>query len=182
MNKIRPVSALYLAVMLALGLLFLSSPATAAQETTPVASPGGQATPMAEGVRLTAALHEGTCEEIGAVAFDLGELDLAGETEDGEVRGAAPESPLLAVDADIEGLGFNALLDEATHALVIHNATDEPVACGDVGGTVDGDTLTIALRPVDNGNYAGIAQLEEDEATLGLGEDELEVELYLFQL
>lgn len=182
MKKVRPVSALYLAVMLALGLLLLSGPATAAQETTPVVSPEGQATPMAERAPLTPALHKGTCEEIGAVAFKLGELDLAGETEDGEVRGAAPGSPLLVLDADVEGLGFDALLDEATHALVIHNATDEPVACGDVGGTADDDTLTIALRPMDNGNYAGIAQLEEDEATLGLGEDELEVEMYLFQL
>lgn len=178
MRVFRPVFALRLAVMLALGLLLLGSAGTSAQDATP------GATPMVGDVPpLTAAVYQGTCEDIGELVFDLGELGLATEMDDDEeLRGTVPDSPILQVNADWDGLNFDALLDEAVHAIVIHDDTDARVACGDIGGPVDDDELNVAIRPLNDGGYAGIAHIEEDEAALGIGDDEIEIELYLFAL
>jgi hypothetical protein len=68
------------------------------------------------------------------------------------------------------------------HALVIHDATANPVACGDIAGVDVQDHLAVALRPVDASGVAGVALLDEDEATLEIGDDEVEVKIYLFEL
>lgn len=180
MAYIRTHIRLMLAAVCALGMALAGAPALLAQEATPVATP--VATPMATGV-LTAAIHTGTCADFGEVVFDLGTLQTAEERyPDDDVRGSAMSGPVFQVDADADDVDFGALLDDESHALVVHGANGEPVACGDLAGVVHDDELTVALRPINNSGFAGVAILEEDEATLGIGSDEVEVDVTLFEL
>ena len=51
------------------------------------------------------------------------------------------------------------------HVLIVHQseeAFETYVACGEIGGPIQDDQLVIALRPLNNSGYAGIATLSRD--------------------
>jgi hypothetical protein len=129
---------------------------------------------------LTASLHQGTCADIGAVAFELTGVGAATEIDGSPVPaqesiGAPDPIPVLQSATSIEASLTD--LTEAPHALVVSEAggrTSRVIACGEVGGlltmqmagmVMPGDELAIALRPVGDFGYAGIALLTADGLT-----------------
>jgi len=148
---------------LAIGLGGLAAGVSAFQESTPPAggAAGGPAHPFA--------LHTGSCEqpsEEAAFTFDgvVGpQLTDAGEpVGDADVLGSLTTPPLLqgsgGVDAPLEEL----LSDETPYVLAVHESEaefDTLLACGEVAGALRGGQVTLALRPVGDVAYAGIAAL-----------------------
>ena len=169
MNNLRMLTRAVFVLLFALGLI--GPVAASAQDATP--GPGGP---------LTASIHQGTCANLGSGAYDVGQFRTAQEKEpDAEVRGVAPASPIMVLDSEVDGTDYETLLDKGPYALAIHQG-DTVVACGDIGGVDDRDHLTVALLPVDGSRWARVALLDEDEATMEIGDDEVEVEIYLFTL
>jgi hypothetical protein len=127
-------------------------------------------------------IHQGDCENPGAdVVHDLGTATSRADMEDAEMRGQE-ETPVYEVDENVGGTFDD--LTEASHVILIHESQDNfgtAIACGNIGGAdVDG-RIIIPLQPVGD-DINGVAILNEDDAGfLGLGDDEVNVTVYLFQ-
>jgi uncharacterized cupredoxin-like copper-binding protein len=67
------------------------------------------------------------------------------------------------------------------HAVVVYRGTTESpdvLACGDIGGTRQGEVLLIGLREANGSGYAGVAELSPH----GIIRDETELTVYLAPL
>jgi len=138
-------------------------------------------TPEAEIVTHPAHIHAGTCADldpnpmaplnnVGPQTNDDGDLP-ASEDVRGSLTAAAVE---VSKTEDVEA-SFDDILDEA-HAINVHESDQNPqnyIACGDIGGPVIDDTLTIGLQEQNNSGYTGIAIIEKD------GDDHVKVTVYL---
>src|SRR6188472_1833672 len=74
-------------------------------------------------------------------------------------------------------MGLSDLLDPE-HAILVHRsrgAMDDYLVCGDIGGVMSGDELSVALAPVGSSAWSGIATLED------LGDGNTEVTIYVFE-
>jgi amicyanin len=107
-------------------------------------------------VPLPAAVHRGTCAAAGEVAYPL----LALRFEAVEVLGSQAAAPVkqstTVVAAPLDGLLG------AEHAVAVafdDGSGSTPLACGEVGGPLTGDTLALGLRPVGDSPFAGVAVL-----------------------
>jgi hypothetical protein len=107
-------------------------------------------------------IHEGTCEELGAVGFRLngvgGSVDLNGTP----VAVATPINPDSAYQVLVSETTIDATIDEilaAEHAVMIYESDDvmEAIACGNVGGALHGDTLMTALAEAGVPGHIGFA-------------------------
>ncbi len=127
--------------------------------------------------RFPAHIHAGGCDNLGAIAFPLGEAGYGLPIPDEPAMAATP-GPVAAV---VGGQGrFNAAavgvslvaatLDElvdAGHAIDVHNAADgleaeTRIVCGEVGGFLAGGDLVFGLHEQNASNYGGIAWLHEN--------------------
>ena len=165
----------YLALILAVGLgaggLDLGS--GAAQQTTPAAEERRGDEPA-----HPVAFHTGSCQQPSEdAAYTLGVVGPQ-QTDEGQpvgaedIRGRLTTPPILegsgAVDVPLEDL-----LDEnEPYVLAVHES-DEAfgtiLACGEVAGALVNDQITLALRPVDDSDYAGVAALgaTDEDGTAG---------------
>ena len=126
-------------------------------------------------------IHAGTCDDLGDVVQPLSPLsqgtDLQGTpvADDAEAMGAGS-----AIAVDISVTRVDLPLDEivaADHAINAHLSDEEIqtyIACGDIGGTMLGDSLVIGLAEVENSGFSGVAVLtaagQETEVTVYLTE------------
>ncbi len=127
--------------------------------------------------RFPAHIHAGACDNLGAIAFPLGEAGYGLPIPDEPAMAATP-APVAAV---VEGQGtfsaaavgvsvVAATLDElvdAGHAIDVHSAADGPeaetrIVCGEVGGFLAGGDLVFGLHERNASNYGGIAWLHEN--------------------
>ncbi|MCC6312661.1 MAG: hypothetical protein IT337_01510 [Thermomicrobiales bacterium] len=124
-----------------------------------------------------AKIHQGTCDDYGAVAFPLngvgGEVDLSG----------APVKPVTAVN---ERNAYQVLYSETEiattlddllaepRALVVYASDDDlsAMSCGNLGGARIGDELAVGLAESGMPGHSGIAVLDPDG-------DQTEVKIYL---
>lgn len=124
-----------------------------------------------------AKLHEGTCAEVGPVAFPLAGvgavIDVAGAAVDPGAavnpdRGVAVERGMTAVTAPL------ADLLAAPYALVVYSSDEDlsAIACGDLAGNLLDNELAVGLVGVGDAGVAGIALFED-------GGTETTVRLYL---
>lgn len=117
-------------------------------------------------------VHAGTCLELGDIVEPLGDVAPLSE---GEAQGAASAVPVEQSRTEI-ALPLADIL-AAPHAINFHRSAQaiaEYIACGDIGGRLDGDTLTIGLQEMNGSDFSGVAILEEDGP-------ETEVTVYLFE-
>lgn len=126
-------------------------------------------------------IHEGTCAELNAAVLqplspvgprtnDDGELpaaeDFQGTTESAAVQVSRSEGVEISMDDLLGG----------AHAINIHESDeniDNYIACADLGGFVIDDELVVAVKPLNNSGYAGVARIESDD-------DNVNVTIYLF--
>ncbi len=144
------------------GLLVAGAVAVQAQEASPTAAPG-QVT-----AGHPAHIHSGTCDNLGEVVYPLTNIaeisgTMAGMEASpmaGEQAGAANAIPVLMSVTQLE-VSLDDLL-AAPYAINVHESQENIgnyIACGNVGGTRVGDTLTFGLGELNNSGYAGVAIL-----------------------
>lgn len=154
-------------------------PAVFAVATLAALAPLAGAAPLgAQGGDLRPArIHEGTCDDLGRVAFDLGDVGAAFTVDGTQVpvpERVGPETALpVAVGVTTIDVSLTDLVNDP-HALVVASSEEEPetiVACGDVGGpqvrqmagmTMPGDELIVGLAGAEGTGAAAIAVLRAD--------------------
>src|SRR5688572_23002481 len=144
-EAMKPTRAgtMILALILAiLGGIFLTASGGQAQDASP---------------ERPSHIHEGSCDELGAVIQPLTFLNVPS----GPVAGSSG-----AVVAEAAFTSIPQTLDEllaADHSLKVHLSREQIeiyLACGDIGGALDADgALIVGMKELDGSGYTGIAYL-----------------------
>lgn len=124
-------------------------------------------------------IHTGTCEAPGEVVIPLSDIGsdylVDGEATAGDAvgLGSAVETQGSVTTADAP---LSDILD-GDHVLMVHLSAEEIgtyVACGDVGGTMMGDSdLVFGIKPLNDSGLSGIATLHDN------GDDTTTISVYL---
>ena len=107
-------------------------------------------------------IHEGTCEDLGPVAFRLNGVGGSVDVDN------APVATPTAVNSD---LAYQVMVSETTidgtiedllageHAVMIYESDEvmDAVACGNVGGALNGNTLVTGLAEAGVPGHSGFA-------------------------
>jgi hypothetical protein len=131
-------------------------------------------------------IHAGTCAELdpnpaaplnNIIPIAADPEDLEGSLQDVETVGVLTASPIFYANSEDVDFSWDDML-ASSHAINVHKSDqeiDQYIACGDIGGTVidDGNKLVVALHPLNDSGYSGIAILEKD------GDGNVDVEVYL---
>lgn len=138
-----------------------------------VAFGGSSALAVHEDLEFPAAIHEGTCEEPGAVVLELDSLvRLPEDAPDEGDRAGAPGSQV------VHGLPADSTIDltvddlfAADHVLAVFNPDGtEILACGPIGAYTfeDGNDLAIGLRSQGDSPYSGVALVGNNDDGVAL--------------
>jgi hypothetical protein len=109
-----------------------------------------------------ARIHEGSCQELGPVAFSLNGVGGSVDVNN------APVATPTAVNAD---LAYQVMISETTidgtiedllageHAVLIYESDEamDAIACGNVGGALNGETLVTGLAEAGVPGHIGFA-------------------------
>jgi hypothetical protein len=155
---------------------------TLAQEASPVATPHGPS----EGYPV--ALHEGTCDELTSEpAWQLDDAVAVGVTDEG-VEQDDVVGPEVAVTVVGAAGAIDATLNDlagGSYVIAVHASPDDfdtVIACGQVAGVKTDGKIVVALVPVGESTFAGIAIVDEDTAgVLDLGEGQTQVTVYGYE-
>lgn len=111
-------------------------------------------------------IHSGTCDKLGAIVWPLTSLG-EGMTMDGTPMAAGQTvgqtEDIYPVEVGVTTV--NAKLADivaSPHALNVHESAakiQDYIACGNIGGTMQGDNLVIGLETQNNSGYSGVAVL-----------------------
>ena len=122
----------------------------------------------AQEVAHPAHIHVGVCPAPGDIVADLADVgsDLIVDGAPGAGSlpvGAEPTQPLFASVTTVD-LPLATIVG-SDHSIVVHASAEDMgtyLVCGSVGGRTMGDTeLPIALAPVDDSGYVGVAVLSD---------------------
>jgi hypothetical protein len=166
------------AVAIALGLALLGGTATLAQNATAPAA--GTASPMpAPTESYPVAIHQGTCATPTAEpAYKIGDIRgfINGNNQvipRDQYRGTLTTSPVLTSGVGV-GPKLDDFLDASPYVILVHKSAQDYttyIACGEIGGPVVNDQLVVALRPLSDSGYYGVAILNRantgDNGTTG---------------
>jgi hypothetical protein len=143
-----PVAAGLVVLVLATALV------TRAQQATPAASP--VAVSQTSGGRvLPAAIHNGTCAQLGDIAYQLADVGLP----QGAQPVGQPAIPAYQGITEVPGATLDDLIN-GQFALAVHEsaqAMQNLIACGDIGGSRFGDTVLFGVGQLNNSGYGGVA-------------------------
>jgi len=152
-----------------LALLLLSS-LTLAQATTPTPPP---APPAVE--THPAAIHKGTCSQpTPEPAYTAGDVRTFANEKltpiaPADFQGTLKAPPVLSTtDTQLKVKLSDLLTPQQPYVLIVHQSAQQfttYLACGEIGGPVQNNQLVIALRPVSNSGYAGLAFLKANGDT-----------------
>ena len=125
-------------------------------------------------------IQAGDCTDLEANAVgSLNDVELLHNDSDDEeanqVHGTLSSSPVFYSKSEEVGFSFDDMLAES-HAIAVHESDTDiqtSLACGEIGGVVVDDRLVIALHPVNESGYIGIAILTKDS------DGNVDVEIYL---
>jgi hypothetical protein len=121
----------------------------------------GQALPHAEHGH-PARIHEGSCEELGAVAFRLNGVGGSVDLDNAPVATPTPINPDSTYQVMVSETTIEATTDDllaAEHAVMIYESDEamDAIACGNVGGAMDGDELITGLAEAGVPGHLGFA-------------------------
>lgn len=120
-------------------------------------------------------IHAGTCDELDPnPAHPLTDITawVNEDTDDENAntpQGALTAPLMLRSETDVE-MSLEDLLAES-HSINVHESTENIqnyIACGEIGGIVvddDGETLVVALSPLNDSGYFGVAFLKANDDT-----------------
>ncbi len=156
------------AAVAAIGLA-MTGAAAVAQDASPEATPaatmeaaGGQSHP--------AHIHTGTCDEIGDVVFPLSNVGVpqSDATPMAEETGGGAVGSELALPAFVSITQLDASLEDilsGEHVINVHESEENIgnyIACGEIGGIQQGDTLYFGLRELNGSGYTGVGLISGD--------------------
>ncbi len=167
MNLKRKSLSATVAMSFAAVALFGASFGATAQDNTPTPAPAASSTGM------TAAIHQGSCQD--PVTQEIVGLGSFGEPtgEDGQIietQGIQTGPALLQAAAD--GVPFNltdTLAAGEAYVIIVHQSPEQYstyLACGELAGPVVDNNLAVGLRPINNAGYAGVVTIAADGDTL----------------
>jgi len=169
MNRTSLIRNLVLTTALVLGLVSAAN-VTAQQETPPPSHPSH--------------IHVGTCDDLdpnpvmplnNIEPITSGDDDDDDDEQSSDAQGVLTASQVLYAESDDgDQLSWDDMLAQS-HSINVHESDENVqnyIACGEIGGVVVDDKLVIALHPVNDSGYHGIAILEKDD-------DNIDVEVYL---
>ncbi len=107
-------------------------------------------------------IHEGSCEDLGPVAFPLNGVGGSVDLDNAPVATPTATKPdtayqVLIGETTIEGTIEDVLAAE--HAVMIYESDEamEAIACGNVGGALNGNTLVTGLAEAGVPGHIGFA-------------------------
>lgn len=119
---------------------------------------------------LGAYVYAASCDSLttDAIMEDIGDLGMDDDSQmEWQMLGNGQEAPteLYTEDEGMDNVVLDDLLAEP-HAVAIHETDDENaavIACGDITGTPENDTLLIQLSEVDGSGFEGRAYFAPDD-------------------
>jgi uncharacterized cupredoxin-like copper-binding protein len=129
------------------GVILLAGLGTANAQTAPAAHP--------------AAIHNGTCADLGDVAYRLTPLPSSEFATPSPDATGAPTAHRADTSVTILGVALTDLL-ASPHAITVQeseSAAANDIVCGDVGGVVSDGELAIGLHEANGSGDAGLAVL-----------------------
>lgn len=106
----------------------------------------------------------------------IGRDDDDEDDDDNEVVGTLTTSTISHSKSDETDFSWDDMLEQS-HSVTVHESDENIatyVACGEIGGVIEDDKLVIALHPVDDSGFSGIAVLSENDGNV-------EVEIFLIE-
>ena len=154
-----------LAAILAGGMIFLGITASGViAQSTPQAMPG-----MA-GESHPAHIHNGSCANLGDVVAPLSNVSAQAMNNgtpmamEGQMMGSANAIPVLSSITTVD-MALSDILN-GEHAINVHESAENIgtyVACGDIGGTMIGQTdLFLGIAPLNDSGLSGVASLHDN--------------------
>ncbi len=152
------------AAVAAIGLA-MTGAAAVAQDASPVATmeaAGGQSHP--------AHIHSGTCDNLGDIVFPLSNVGVpqSDATPMADEIGGGAVGSEMALPAFVSITQLDASLEDilsGEHAINVHESEENIgnyIACGEIGGIQQGDTLYFGLRELNGSGYTGVGLISGD--------------------
>jgi hypothetical protein len=112
-------------------------------------------------------IHEGSCEDLGPVAFRLNGVGGSVDLDNAPVATPTAVNPDSAYQVLISETTIDATIDEilaAEHAVMIYESDEamDAIACGNVGGALNGTTLATGLAEAGVPGHIGFALFRSD--------------------
>lgn len=109
-----------------------------------------------------ARIHEGSCEDLGPVAFRLNGVGGGVDLDNAPVATPTTVNPDSAYQVMVSETAIDGVFDDmlgAGHAVMVYESDEamDAIACGNVGGVMDGDTLITGLAETGVPGHVGFA-------------------------
>jgi hypothetical protein len=109
-----------------------------------------------------ARIHEGTCEELGPVAYRLNGVGGSVDLDNAPVATPTAVNPESAYQVMVSDTTIDGTMDDllaSDHAVMIYESDEEMqvIACGQIGGAMSGDTLIAGLAEMGVPGHLGFA-------------------------
>ena len=109
-----------------------------------------------------ARIHEGTCEELGGVAYRLNGVGASVDLDNAPVATPTAVNPDSAYQVMVSETTIDGTLDDllaSEHAVMVYESDEamEAIACGPIGGAMSGDTLITGLAEMGVPGHLGFA-------------------------
>ena len=109
-----------------------------------------------------ARIHEGSCEDLGAVGFRLNGVGGSVDLDNAPLATPTPVNPDSAYQVMVSETTIDVTVDDliaAEHAVMIYESDEamDAIACGNVGGVMHGDTLITGLAEAGIPGHLGFA-------------------------
>ena len=109
-----------------------------------------------------ARIHEGTCEDLGPVAFRLNGVGGSVDLDNAPVATPTAVNPDSAYQVMVSETTIDGTIEDllaAEHAVMIYESDEamDAIACGNVGGALNGDTLVTGLAEAGVPGHIGFA-------------------------
>lgn len=118
-------------------------------------------------------LYEGTCDALASASVTDEIADLDNDDDDAAQlwerylgNGVAMPEGILIEEDDVDDLESAQALVDGDYVIVVHETEDTDsavIACGDIEGTIEDDSLLLQLNEVDGSGYEGRAFIHPDD-------------------
>jgi hypothetical protein len=114
-----------------------------------------------------ARIHEGTCEDLGRVAFRLNGVGASVDLDNAPLPETAEVNPDKAYQVMVSETTIAGTLDDllaSDHAVMVYKSDEEmdSISCGNLGGAMVGDTLITGLAEAGIPGHLGFATFTSD--------------------
>jgi hypothetical protein len=114
-----------------------------------------------------ARIHNGTCEDLGPVAFRLNGVGASVDLDEAPLATPTAVNPDKAYQVMVTETTIDGTLDDllaSDHAVMVYDNDEDMqgIACGNVGGAMVGDALVTGLGEVGTPGHVGFAMFQPE--------------------